>query len=764
MMKRFQKTLFGIFFAFIVSNNVWAFTPFQVEDIRLEGLQRISIGTVFNYLPLQVGEFMDEERSVDAIGALYDTGFFEDVILSHEDGLLIVHVVERPAIAEINISGNEDIDSEQLTEGLEEIGLAKGRTFNPSLLDKVEQELQRQYFSGGKYGVKIDSSVKTLPRNRVSIDIEVFEGEIAEIARISIIGNEAFSKETLLKQFQLETRTDFSFLGSNDQYSKQKLSGDLEALKSFYLDRGYVNFSVVSTQVSITPDKRSVYITVNIKEGEKYTIRDVKIAGDLAISKEELRSLISVQAGDVFSRRKITESSNRLSGRLGQDGYAFANINPVPDVDSKNQSVALTFFIDPGKRIYVRRINIVGNSRTKDVVLRREFRQMEGGWIGTDKINRTRERLQRLGFFEDVNVETPSVPGVEDQVDVNVSVRERSMGTVQAGMGYSESQGVLFTANITHQNFFGTGKRVSAEINTSQINTVYSFSYTNPYYTLDGVSRGFRGFYRKTDRGARNTASFNADTFGGGVDYGIPLGEFNRLTFGLSIENTKVNTTDRTPQSYLDFLEKNSNEFDVVRLEAGWSYDSRDRAIFPTKGMVYGISGEVAVPGSGLQYYKATVQARRYQPVWGPFTFLARGQIGWGGGYGETSGLPFFKSFFAGGVRSVRGFKANTLGPKDEEFNLSIGGALKGVVNLEMLFPMPFAESSDTVRMSLFIDSGNVYENEDDFNVSDFRASTGLSMSWLSPIGPMVFSLAKPIRKQGGDDTESFQFSLGASL
>jgi len=764
MIKRFQKTLFGIFFTFIVSNHVWAFTPFQVEDIRLEGLQRISIGTVFNYLPLQVGEFMDEERSVDAIGALYDTGFFEDIILSHEDGLLIVHVVERPAIAEINISGNEDIDSEQLTEGLEEIGLAKGRTFNPSLLDKVGQELQRQYFSGGKYGVKIDASVKTLPRNRVSIDIEVFEGEIAKIAQISIIGNEAFSKESLLKQFHLETRTDFSFLGGHDQYSKQKLSGDLEALKSFYLDRGYINFLVISTQVSITPDKRSVYITVNIKEGKKYTIKDVKIAGDVAIPKEELRSLISVQPGDVFSRRAITESSNRLSGRLGQDGYAFSNINPVPDVDAKNQAVALTFFIDPGKRIYVRRINIVGNSRTKDVVLRREFRQMEGGWIGTDKINRTRERLQRLGFFEDVNVETPSVPGVEDQVDVNVSVKERSTGTVQAGMGYSESQGVLFTANISHQNFFGTGKRVSAEINTSQINTVYSFSYTNPYYTLDGVSRGFRGYYRETDRGARNTASFNADTFGGGVDYGIPLGEFNRLTFGLVVENTKINTTERTPQSYLDFLEKNSDEFDVVKLEAGWSYDSRDRAIFPTKGMSYGVSGEVTVPGSGLQYYKATVQARRYQPVWGPFTFLARGQIGWGGGYGETSGLPFFRSFFAGGVRSVRGFKANTLGPKDDEFNLSIGGALKSVVNLEILFPMPFAESSDTVRMSLFIDSGNVYKNENDFDLSAMRASTGLSMTWLSPIGPMVFSVANPIRKKDGDDTESFQFSLGASL
>ncbi|NOY74021.1 MAG: outer membrane protein assembly factor BamA [Gammaproteobacteria bacterium] len=763
MIKSFQKTLLALFIVFVASSHAWAFVPFKVEDIRLEGLQRISIGTVLNYLPLQVGEVMDEERSVDAIGALYDTGFFEDIILSHDEGLLIVHVVERSAIAEINISGNEDIDSEQLTEGLEEIGLAKGRTFNPSLLDQVEQELQRQYFSRGKYGVNIDSSVENLPRNRVAINIEIFEGDIAEISQITLIGNEAFSKKTLLKQFQLETRNDFSFFGGNDQYSKQKLSGDLEALKSFYLDRGYINFSVISTQVSITPDKRSVYITINIKEGEKYTVKDVKIAGDLAIGKEELKSLISVLPGEVFSRRKITESSSRLSGRLGQDGYAFANINPVPDVDSEKQEVALTFFIDPGKRIYVRRINIAGNTRTKDIVLRREFRQMEGGWIGTDKINRTRERLQRLGFFEDVNVETPSVPGVEDQIDVNVSVTERSTGTVQAGMGYSESQGVLFTANISHQNFFGTGKRVSAEVNTSQINTVYSFSYNNPYYTLDGVSRGFRGFYRKTDRSARNTASYTADTYGVGVDYGIPLGEFNRLTFGVGVERTKINTIPNvTPDPYTDFLEENSDEFNIYQLEMGWSYDSRDRAIFPTRGVVYGVSGEIAVPGSGLEYYKTTVRARRYQPVFGPFTFLARGQIGWGDGYGRTSGLPFFKSYFAGGVRSVRGFRANTLGPQFGDF--SIGGALKGVVNLEMLFPMPFAEASNTVRMGLFVDSGNVYENEANFELSDFRASTGLSMTWLSPIGPMVFSVAKPLRKQEGDDTESFQFSLGAPL
>ncbi len=751
------------FVGMLFAVGVWAsFTPFEVKDIKLEGLQRISAGTVFNSLPIRIGEIMDAERSVEAIRELFKTGFFEDVRLSREDGVLVVAFVERPSIADIKLSGNKDIDSEQLTDALKQIGLSKGRTFNRSLLDQVEQELQRQYFSRGKYGVKIKSTVNELERNRVDIGIEVFEGAVAKISQINIVGNSAFSDETLLGRFQLGARGTFALFSSRDQYSKQKLSADLEALKSFYLDRGFINFHIASTQVSITPDKRSVYVTINVQEGEKYTVKDVKLAGDLVVSELALRPLISIKRGDVFSRRAITDSSSRLSDRFGEEGYAFSNINPVPDINNETREVSLTFFVDPGKRIYVRRINVSGNTQTKDEVIRREFRQMEGAWIATNQVNRSRVRLQRLGYFEDVNVETPAVPGVEDQVDVNFSVTERSTGSLQAGIGYSESQGVLLTANISHNNFFGTGKRVSAEINTSSVNTIYSFSYTNPYYTLDGVSRGFRGFYRKTDSGARNTADYNADTYGIGIDYGIPLSEFNRFRFGFSLEHTTINTTPATPQAYRDFLEANTDDFDAVIASAGWSYDSRNRAIFPNRGTFHNIGAEIAVPGSGLQYYKITSRSQWFQPLTRSLTFSLRGQVGYGDGYGGTSTLPFFENFYAGGVRTVRGFRANSLGPK--EGGDPLGGALKVVGNAEIIFPVPFNPEAKAVQLSAFYDIGSVYENADDFDVSELRASVGLSLTWLSPIGPMVFSLAEPVRSQLGDETESFQFSLGAPL
>ena len=776
----------------LVSGRVGAQTEFIVQDIRLEGLQRIAIGTVFNALPTQIGDLFTDTDSPNALRKLYATGFFDSVEFLRDGDTLVVRVVERPAISEIKFEGNEEVDSESLKDALKQIGLAKGNTFNRASLDKVQQELQRQYFNRGKYSVRIQSEVKDLERNRVEINIKIDEGAVARIMQINIVGNTVFSDDELIGRMQLGPRGAFALFSSSDQYSRQKLSGDLETLKSYYLDRGYINFNVNSTQISLTEDKQHVFVTINISEGEKFTIRDVKLGGDLVVEGSELESLIKVKPNDVFSRRLVMESANSINERIGKEGYAFANINPVPDINNETREVKLTFFVNPGRRVYVRRINFSGNLRTEDEVLRREMRQMEGAWIATDKVNRSRVRLQRLGFFDEVNVETPPVPGVEDQVDINYSVTERSAGTLQAGLGYSESQGLLFTASVSHNNFIGTGKKISAEVNNSSYNTVYSFSYTNPYYTMDGISRGFRGFFRETDSaGQRNTADYNSDSYGVGMDFGFPLSEENQASIGFSFETMKIKTTDKTPGSYVDFLERNVDDrnyrivlrdlngdgkaleearelaaadFDTIKMTTGWSYDSRNRAIFPDSGMFHSLSGEFSLPGGGVTFYKANWESRYYYPIVTDYALLLRGQVGWGDGYGDTAELPFFEYFFAGGGRTVRGFESNTLGPRDPMNGKALGGAFKVIGNAEIIFPVPFAPESKSVRLSYFVDTGNVYGHQDDFVADELRVSTGLSMVWLSPIGPMVFSLARPLSDKAGDKTESFQFSLGTGL
>ena len=748
--------------AFFASNISFAFESFEVTDIRLEGLQRISVGTVFNYLPVRIGDVLDEERSVLAIRDLFKTGFFNDIHLGRDGNVLVVVVEERPAISEIKFSGNKDIDSEQLTEGLKQVGLAKGRTFDHSLLDKVEQELQRQYFARGKYGVNINSQVTELERNRVDIEIEVSEGGVSTIASINIVGNTAFADEVLLDRLQLGGPGSVNPFSSRDQYSKQKLSADLETIKSYYLDRGYVNFNVESTQVTITPDRQHVYITINIHEGDKFTIKDVTLTGDLVVDEKELMDLLLVKQGEEFSRRKITMSSDRISQRLGVEGYAFSNISPVPNIDNERKEVGLTFFVDPGQRVYVRRINIDGNTQTKDEVIRREFRQFESGWIGTDKINRSRDRLMRLGFFEDVNIETPSVPGIEDQVDVNVTVKERSSGSLQAGMGYSESQGVMFTTSVSHNNFFGSGERISAEINTSETNTIYSFSHTDPYITRDGISRTLSGFYRKTETGARNTADYNADTFGAGLSFGFPLSELYRFRVGLNLEHTEIHTTDNTPEAYKDFLENNTDNFDLYKMTMGWTYDSRDRAIFPKRGVLGTIDYDVTLPESELNFYTVNTRLNWYIPISSDWTFHWSGRIGYGEAFKETTALPFFEHYYAGGVRTVRGFRSSTLGPREGDEPL--GGAFSVVSKTEIYFPVPFNPEATTLRLGLFYDIGNVYEDAKAFDRDELRSSAGLSATWLSPIGPMVFSFAKPIDAEKEDERESFQFTLGGSF
>ncbi len=760
-----MKTLrvFLLFAHALTASIAYAFDPFVVEDIRVEGLGRIAAGTVFTYLPIKVGELIDDQRSAEALRALFKTGFFQDVRLQRDGKVLVVEVVERPAISDITITGNEDVQTEQVLDALKEIGLAQGRVFDRALLDKVEQELQRLYFSRGKYGVKIDTAVTPLERNRVNVAIAVNEGEVARIREIALIGNRDFESDELLDTFQLSSPTLFSFISGNDQYSKEKLAADLETLRSFYLDRGYINFNIDSTQVSITPDKKDIYITINLTEGERYTVNEIKLAGDLIVDAAELTPLMSLHKGDIFSRKLATESSTRISERLGNEGYAFASVNTIPDLQHAKKQVTLTFFVDPGKRVYVRRINFAGNVKTRDEVLRREMRQMEGAWFSTASVNRSRTRLQRLGFFDEVNVETPAVPGTADQVDIDYSVVERSSGSLTLGVGYSQAQGFLINSSVTQENVLGTGNRVSATFNNSDVNTIYSFSYNNPYYTLDGVSRGFSAFYRETDASDADVVNFSTDTFGGNVNYGIPVSEFSTVRASAGYENIAVEDVDTSSLEVNDFLTQNGDQFSTVKLAASHNYDTRNRAIFPDRGRLQTIGTEVSVPGLDLDFYKLNYRHLWYLPVTDNITLSVNGEVSYGDGYGDLDELPFFENYYAGGPRSVRGYQANSLGPRDSN-GRPLGGNLLTLANIELIVPVPFLkEAGKSFRLSAFADAGNVFPDAE-FEAGDLRYSAGVAALWLSPLGPLSFSLAAPINDQAGDDTQVFQFSIGVGL
>ncbi len=745
---------------------------FQVADIRVEGLQRIAAGTVFNYLPVQVGDQVGDGITSNIIRSLYSTGFFSDVKVEREGDVLIVVVRERPAIAQIDITGNKSLKTEQLMEGLEDIGMAEGRVFNPAMLDRIEQELRRQYFAAGKYGLDIESTVSPLERNRVAVRIAITEGRTARIKQINIIGNEAFSDKELLKLFDLGTTTWYSFYTKNDQYSKQKLGGDLENLRSFYLDRGYVNFQITSTQVSISPDKDGMYVTVGIEEGDVYRVKDIKLAGQPSVPVDDLFPLIHLRRGEDFSRIKATESAERISELLGSEGYAFANVNAVPEIDEEAKEVTITFFIDPGKRVYVRRINMEGNTRTRDVVLRREMRQLERAWFSTELVKRSRERLQRLGYFEDVTIETPAVPGSADQVDVDVTVTERPSGNLLAGVGFSQSQGILFNASVTQNNFLGTGKRVSLALNTSRSTQLYRLAYTNPYYTVDGISRGFDLTYRATNFADLTGANYSTDIGLAEINFGLPISDVSRAGVGFRYQYTHFFAGGASLLAQ-DFVEQNGNKFNDFFVTASYTRDSRDSAVFPNRGALQRVFGEVAIPGSDLQYYRVNLEARQYVPLTRNFTFALRGDFGYGAGYGDTAQLPFFENFFAGGPRSVRGYDAFSLGPREVDGDQDpVGGNLKLTGGLEVYAPPPIGgRFENTVRVGAFFDFGNVWWTESDplvtptgFDLGELRYSTGLSFAWLSPIGALSVSLAYPLNSTDEDETQIFQFSFGQTF
>jgi outer membrane protein insertion porin family len=739
---------------------------FVIKDIRVEGLQRISAGTVFNHIPVKIGERIQSEQSSSIIRELYKTGFFKNVRLEREDDVLIVFVQERPAIAQIGITGNDSMGTEELLMSLKDIGLAEGRVFNNSVLDRIERELRRQYFSNGKYGVKLESTVTPLERNRVAVDIAIKEGTAARIKRINIVGNTVFEEEDLLDTFKLGTSNMLSRVTKNDQYSKQKLSADLETLRSYYLDRGYINFKVNSTQVSISPDKSDIYVTINITEGDVYIINDIKLAGRLAVPKEQIFPLIHLSRGTTFSRKDVVDSAERINSLLGKNGYAFANVNSIPEINEEKKTVAVTFFVDPGKRVYVRNVNFRGNSNTRDEVLRREMRQMESAWFSSEQVKMSKERLRRLGYFDSVTIETPAVPGSTDQVDVNVTVKEKQTGNIMAGIGWSKSDGIMFNSSISQNNFLGTGKRVIFAFNNSQSQRHYQVGYTNPYYTVDGISRGFDLMYKQTDFSDIDTAKYKTDVASAGVNFGIPLNEYDRVRFDFKVVNTEfeTGTGSNVSTEVAQFETDNGDSFLDYQLGVSWSSDSRDSSLFPSRGGMQTLSAEMTLPGSDLEYYKVAYTHKRYFPVSEALTLAMRGEIGYGDGYGDTEKLPFFKNYFGGGVKSVRGYKDYSLGPRDS-LDDPLGGNMKLFGSVEVLFPDPLGLAPETVRMGAFVDVGNVYDTDDDsVDIGELRYSTGLSLKWLSPMGPLGFVVALPLNDEGDDETENFQFTFGTAF
>ncbi len=753
----------------LFSQQTFALEPFVIKDIRVEGLQRTEAGTIFTYLPVQAGDVMSDEKATQAIKSLYNTGFFKDVRIEADGDVLVVTVQERSAIAKIDFSGNKSFPSDKMTEGLKQIGISEGLIFDKSQLDRAEQEIKRQYLAQGKYGATVKTVVSPLERNRVAVKFEIEEGIVAKIRDINIVGNNVFTTEDLRAEFLLTTPNWMSWWNKDDQYSKQKLTADLETLKSFYMNQGYLEFSIDSTQVSISPDKQDIYITVNVTEGEKYTISDVKLAGELQVPEEDLKPLVKINKGDTFNRQLVTETSKAISDRLGNEGYAFSNVNAIPEINKQDHTAAFTFFVDPGKRVYVRRINLTGNTRTRDSVLRREMRQLESAWYAGDKINRSKERLDRLQYFDTVDVETPAVPGTTDQVDLNVNVTEKSTGSIQFGAGLSSSDGVILGVTVNQPNFLGTGNRVNTQINTSKTNTIYSLSFTDPYFTPDGVSRGFDVYRRDIDTSNNdNIGTYNSQSYGAGVRFGLPLSEKDFLSAGLTADFTKVDLSSDSPKQYLDFCGNSKGcTSNSLQLSGSWTHDSRDNTLFPNKGVLQRLSAEVSLPVLDLEYYKIEYKHAWYKDVAKDVTFMLNGELGYADSYGDKK-YPFFKNFYVGGVNSVRGYDNGSIGPRDfdpgSNQDFAVGGTTRIVGNAEVFIPVPLIKKSSQFRLSAFVDAGNVYGNNESINLGELRYGAGVGVSWFSPFGPLKLVFAKALNPKDTDNTQTLQFQLGSQF
>lgn len=763
-----RLALFGLILLF--SSATLAFSPFVVKDIRVDGIQRTETGIVFAYIPVTIGERFTEKMATETIRQLYATGFFSDVQISTNNDVVVVSVQERPVIASVSFTGMREFESKNIIESLRQVGFADGRIFDQAMLEQAELELKQQYLSKGKYGVEITATTTPLPRNRIGVNFDIFEGSIAKIKEIKFIGNEAFSKSNLLGLMSLSTSGYLTWYTQTDRYSSEKLAADMESVRSYYLDRGYLEFVMETPQVTISPNREDIFITLTISEGNPYTVETVDIAGNLLGLDDEIQALLKIKAGEVFSGAKANESSVAIREYLGGLGYAFANVNPNPALNRDNLTVNLTFFVDPSRRVYVRKIEITGNERTRDSVARREIRQLESAWYDGDAIRLSRDRLDRLGYFQSVDFSTEPVPGSIDQVDVNIAVEERQTGSINLGIGYGQTDGVILSAGISENNAFGSGSALSFSINTSQDNRTFVLSHTNPYWTQDGVSRSTSIFYRKVSPSLNNPGEYEVKSAGGGLGFGVPITEFDRISLGANFESDQIGidpTSVNTPEAYNQYVQDYGESTNSVIFNLGWSKDTRDSLLFPTKGSLIRLGG---VAGTiSLKYYLLSAQFQHYVPIGRDYALGFNALFDYGGVYGSDKPYPVIKDVYAGGIGTVRGYLGNSLGPKDSKTGTFLGGSKRVVGNAQFSFPLPGTKSDPTLRLFVFADAGQVYGadgrgNDTTIDFGDLRYSTGVGLSWLSPMGPLQLVYAKALNAQVNDRTQVFQFQIGTAF
>jgi len=791
-----RRTLIAMIGLLLAASAAARFDAFTVRDMRVEGLQRISEGTVFNYLPINIGDQVTPARIGEAIGALYRQGLFDDVEMRRDGDTLVIAVSERPLIESFEIDGNKDIKSEDLYESLRGVGLAPGKTFDPSVLDNVEQFLREQYFGRGKYRVNIESNVLDRPNNTVAIAVNVTEGDRARIRQVNIVGNETFSDEEIRQDFNLDTANWLSWLRQDDRYEKEGLEGDLETLESFYKDRGFADFMIESTQVAISPNKKDIYVTITIEEGDKYTISEAKLVGEMVIPEQFLTSLILAQPGSTFNQALLTQSAELMQLRLGEQGYANAEIQPVPELDRETKEATVRFFVDPKQRVYVRRINFEGIDQVNDEVLRREMRQMEGAYLSNRLVDRSRVRLQRLPFVEAVEVENEPVPGSPDMVDVNFDIDYRMPGQFSGGVGYSEAQKLILNGSIVHTNFLGTGNRVALDLNSGRFSKLYSISHTNPAVTMDGVRRTVGINFRDITQFVAGGSDFSTESAAASIDWGFPITEFQTVTFGLQYQRSRLLSTSNGTQQSQDWVLQNGDsfrqdsgrgfdilgtEFDNLDVIAGWTYDSRNRALFSTRGTRQQLFLTMSTPASDVQYYTARYNLTKYMPITNKWIIRINSELAIGEGIGDTTALPPFRQFFGGGPNNIRGYREAFLGPRDS-FGRPYGGNLLVTNQLELIIPLPDSLASQA-RAALFYDVGNVFNTGEvaftdrlgspvsyEPDVDNLKSSVGIGVQWLAPLGLFRFSYAYPLNNSPnsdrffGDEVERFQFNIGQAF
>ncbi|HCK75925.1 MAG TPA: outer membrane protein assembly factor BamA [Gammaproteobacteria bacterium] len=761
LIRRLMPLVFS-FWALLVS--LPASADFVVDDIRVEGAQNIEVGTIFNYLPVKVGDVADDALIDDSIKALFATGFFQDVEIRPRDNVLIVVVAERPAISDVSYSGNKDIEDETIETALAQVGVTEGRVFREPLLEQLVQAIEEQYFAKGRYSAKVDAVVTPVDLNRVSVSLTIDEGRIARIREINIVGNEVFTDKELLSEVSLGKESWHSFISQVGRYSKEELLADAETLRSFYLDRGYMNFDLLSSDVTISQNKQDIFITFSLREGNLFTVGGIEVEGGGGFSAGELLGLISMPSGKPFSQTDLVASRSAIESKLADHGYAFANVNAITKIDEVENRVDFVFAVDPGPLVYVRHIKISGNQSTLDEVIRREMRQLESSVFSAEKLRRSRERIARLGFFEDVNIDLTEVPGSIDQVDLSVVVKERATGNFMFGAGYDDSDGLFLLAEVHRGNLFGTGRELNVAAEVSKVDQTYDIEYRNPYHTAEGISRALFISRENIDTDAVTTADYTSETTGGGIRYKIPMSEYNSLSLSIAVEDILLESTFSTPPEYRSFIDRYPDNLNL-NLSAGFSKDTRDSIFFPRRGFFRRISGEIGVPGSDLEYFKISVRGSWYRELVGRLILNVRGDVGYGNGYGDLNELPFFKNYYAGGTRSVRGFESRSLGPVSSGVDASpLGGEVRTVAGIEMYFPVFGLQDDNDKRLSLFADSGQVFASTNDFDLGDVRMSVGLGFHWFSPVGPISLTMAQPLNDEAGDDIKRLQFTLGSLM